>query len=273
MFALSEHLLQQTIAIAQQAGEHLMNFYQRAEVAVEIKSDNTPVTEVDLFLSQFLIEKLTAVSPNIPVLSEEQSDIPLSERAQWARYWLIDPLDGTKQFINRTGNFSILIALMERDANGQPRPILSVIEAPVSGKTYYAMKGFGAYKMEQNRSQRLLPRSFAGQTLRIAVGSHSEKPKVQAILKKFFAEFVILGSSGLKGALVAEGLADCYVRLGNTSEWDTAAAELLLAEMGGKVMNTQFAPLTYNQRESLVNPHFVMVADGQLDWTTIFQFN
>ena len=263
---LTTQLLQDVIHIAQQAGEHLQRFYQHS-VSVQIKADNTPVTEADLFASQFLTEKLTALTPHIPILSEENCNIPLAERQAWASYWLIDPLDGTQQFINRTDQFSVLISLVKNH-----QPVLGVIHAPILGYTYYAMKGFGAYKLQEGKPCKLAFRHIASdRSLRIAVGSAAAAEKVRSILSaNFDYAFHIYGSSGLKSTLVAEGICDCYIRLGRTGEWDTAAAEILLAEMGGVVFDLNYQPLTYNQRESFVNPDFLMGVTRDFSWGNIF---
>lgn len=266
---LSEQLLGSVLAIAERAGQYLQNFYFDA-VEVYTKSDNTPVTEADLFLSQFISQKLTALTPKIPVLSEENCNIPLSIRQKWKRYWLIDPLDGTQQFLDRSGQFSILISLIENN-----RPVLGLIHAPILQRSYYAMKGFGAYRKNANGITKLTQQAIdLSQPLKIALGSRANQSKVRSILaQNLAAEFIICGSSGLKGALVAEGEAHCYVRLGKTGEWDTAACEILLQEMGGTLFDRDFAPLTYNQRETFVNPDFAMVANAKMDWKKIFQFN
>lgn len=262
-------LLEAVIAVSHQAGEHLKCFYARS-VHVRTKSDNTPVTEADLFISRFLTEKLTALTPDIPVLSEENCEMPLELRSKWQEYWLIDPLDGTKHFINRTGQFGILIALIQHN-----RPTLGVIYAPITGITHYAMKDYGAFRLQNGRSVRLRPRRIdPSKPLKIAIGSELAIAKVRSILNENIrAEFVVHGSSGLKCAMVADGQADCYIRLGRTGEWDTAAGELLLEELGGNALDDHYRPLTYNQRETFVNPDFVITADASVDWKTVFQFN
>lgn len=264
---LTSSLLQSVIHIAQQAGEHLRRFYAEP-VNVQVKTDNTPVTEADLFVSGFLTEKLTALLP-LPVLSEEHCQIPLDERRQWARYWLIDPMDGTQHFIDGSGHFAVMIALMEAD-----RPVLGVIHAPVLDCTYYAMQGDGAYKRQAEQIQRLQPRQLdLTQPLTIVVGSAKQVDKVRSILSENFQyRFQIFGSCGLKSALVAEGKADCYVRLGETGEWDTAVGELLLKETQGLVLDRHFQPLRYNQRPHFINPSFFMAADQQIDWQNILKF-
>ena len=269
MLTLNEHLLNQVLLIAYQAGKHLQQFYQK-QVHIQLKEDNTPVTEADLFVSQFLIEKLTALFPNVPVLSEENCHISFEERKNWKEYWLIDPLDGTQQFINRTEQFSVLITLVRKN-----KPVLSVIHAPILSTTYYAMDNFGAFKKQLDQVKKLTKNTINfDRPLQIAVGATTSQEKVRSILPKDFpCEFVVVGSSSLKSGLVAEGAVDCYVRLGQTGEWDTAGAEVLLGETHGAIFDSHFEPLTYNQRETLINPHFVMVGDQSLDWRSIFQFN
>lgn len=273
MLKLTSELLQQTLDIAYLAGEHLTYFYQKtASSAVQIsqKSDNTPVTEVDLFLSQFLIEKLTALTPSIPVLSEENCNIPLAEREQWHQYWLIDPLDGTQQFINRTGYFSVLITLMQNN-----QAVLGIIHAPVLQTTYYAMQHYGAYKKVAQNVQRLLPRTLdLSRPIKVAVGASGAKKKArQTFNDNYQYEFVICGSSGIKSGLVADGSCDCYLRLGKTSEWDTAPAEIILQEMGGAVFDDVYQPLIYNQKNDFGNPNFLMVSNKNSNWQKLFRFN
>ena len=271
MLPLNEHLLNQVLLIAYQAGKHLRRFYQQ-QVEVRIKEDNTPVTEADLFVSRFLTEKLRALFPNVPVLSEENCRIPFAERQYWQEYWLIDPLDGTQQFIDRTDQFAVLMTLVRKN-----KPTLSVIHAPILSTTYYVLKDFGAFKKQGEQVVRLtgeLSKQHRIEPLKIAVGATTSQEKVRALLPPNFpCEFIVFGSSSLKSGLVAEGVADCYVRLGRTGEWDTAGAEVLLAETGGTIFDLHFAPLTYNQRETLINPYFVMVADKSRDWRAVFQFN
>lgn len=269
MQAVDFPLMEQTKAIAFEAGEHLKAFYARS-VAVKMKADRTPVTEADLFISQFLIEKLSALTPNVPILSEENCNIPLEERSNWREYWIIDPLDGTQQFIDRTDQFSIMIGLVQAN-----RPVLGIIHAPILGKTYYALHGKGAFLQEKGQIRPLASGQFSPKnaTLRITKGDSDEMSMAKAVQSPYQPCFFRYGSSSLKAGLVAEGKADCYMRLGDTGEWDTAVAEVLLAEIGGAIFDLNFQPLTYNQRPTFVNPHFVMVADKTANWATIFQFN
>lgn len=270
MQQLTPQLLDSVLAIAQQAGEHLKRFYAQS-VEIQIKADETPVTEADLFVSQFVIDQLQQLTPNIPVLSEESCKIPLAERSKWQEYWIIDPLDGTQQFINRTDQFSVIIALVQKNQS-----MLGVIHAPILDKTYYAIRSQGAFLIENGQLKPLgkickKPQNF--DPLQITIGTSSSQKILQSVKPPYQVEFIQYGSSSLKAGLVAEGKADCYIRLGDTGEWDTAAAEVILAEMGGAIFDTQFHPLSYNQRETLVNPHFVMVNCTQMEWQEIFDFN
>lgn len=265
---LSLTLLESVLDIAYQAGEHLCRFYT-SPLNINLKNDNTPVTEADLFVSAFLTQKLSELSPNIPILSEENCDIPLAERQQWQRYWLVDPLDGTQHFIDRSGHFAVMITLMENN-----RAVLGVIHAPVLNCTYYAMQGFGAYKRQADKNEPLPPRRLdLTKPLKIVLGSERQIEKVQSILNENLQyEFHIFGSCGLKSALVAEGKADCYIRLGETGEWDTAAGEILLNETNGVILDRTFQPLIYNLRSELNNPHFFMATDRQIEWQNILKF-
>lgn len=270
MLTLNQRLLDDICAIAQAAGEHLKAFYARS-VEISIKSDKTPVTEADLFSSQFVIEQLQQLTPDIPILSEESCNIPLEQRQHWQEYWLIDPLDGTQQFIDRTDQFSVVIALVQNNC-----PVLGVIHAPVLGKTYLAMRNHGAVLLEQGERKVLGEHcKFLGKNdrLRVTVGSGKRQKIIDSIAAPYQPDFLQYGSSSLKAGLVAEGKADCYVRLGDTGEWDTAAAEVLLTEVNGCVFDLKFQSLSYNQRPIFVNPHFVMVADKDANWNKIFQFN
>ncbi|WHP47213.1 3'(2'),5'-bisphosphate nucleotidase CysQ [Mannheimia bovis] len=271
MQKLNQQLLDNIIALAKEAGEHLKQFYARS-VEVKIKADDTPVTEADLFISQFLTTRLQQLTPDVPVLSEESCNIPLSERNQWQEYWIIDPLDGTQQFINRTDQFSIVIGLVQKRGE-KNQPVLGVIYAPIVDKLYFAMEASGAFLQEQDKIRPLVKaEQQAEKPLVIAVGSQIHADKVLQAMGGREAQFLQYGSSSLKAGLVAEGQADCYIRFGDTGEWDTAVAEVLLNEVGGSVFDFNFAPLTYNQRETFINPYFVMVKNSLLNWDKIFLF-
>ena len=268
MQPLTDTLLNTVRAIAQEAGEHLKAFYQQS-LSPHLKADNTPVTEADLFLSRFISEKLQALTPNVPILSEEQCDIPLAERRHWQEYWIIDPLDGTQQFLDKTDQFSVVIGLVQAN-----RPVLGVIHAPILNKTYFAKQDGGAFLQENQQIRPLVATSQnLPKILTITVGSTiCEEQVCQFLNEPYQAQFLTYGSSSLKAGLVAEGKADCYIRLGDTGEWDTAVAEVLLGEVGGKIFDFHFQPLTYNQRETWINPNFVMVGANFISEQKVFSF-
>lgn len=270
MQILDQSLLDNVINIAKEAGEHLTQFYTRS-VEIKIKADSTPVTEADLFISQFLTARLQQLTPNVPVLSEENCNIPLSERQHWQEYWIIDPIDGTQQFINKTKQFSIVIGLVQKREN-QNKPVLGIIYAPMLNKLYFAMEANGAFLQENGKIRPLVKTdSNNKKALTITVGNQVHANKAKSVLDKAYqATFLECGSSSLKAGLVAEGKADCYIRFGDTGEWDTAVAEVLLNEMHGTIFDFNFLPLTYNQRENFINPYFVMVADKTVKWDEIF---
>ncbi|AHG78952.1 3'(2'),5'-bisphosphate nucleotidase CysQ [Mannheimia varigena USDA-ARS-USMARC-1388] len=271
MQTLNQQLLDNVVAIAREAGEHLKRFYARS-IAVKIKADDTPVTEADLFISQFLTTRLQQLTPDVPVLSEENCDIAFSERNQWQEYWIIDPLDGTQQFINRTDQFSIVIGLVQQRGK-KNQPVLGVIYAPIVDKLYFAMEASGAFLQENGEIRPLVKvEQQTEKPLVIAIGSQIHADKALQAMGDYEVQFLQYGSSSLKAGLVAEGKADCYIRFGDTGEWDTAVAEVLLNEVGGSVFDFNFAPLTYNQRETFINPYFVMVKNSSLNWDKIFLF-
>ncbi|MCK3654733.1 3'(2'),5'-bisphosphate nucleotidase CysQ [Pasteurellaceae bacterium Macca] len=264
---LTPQLLEDVLDIACQAGEHLKTFYAKS-VEIQIKADKTPVTEADLFISQFVIEQLKQLTPETPIVSEESCKIALAQRENWQAYWIIDPLDGTQQFIDRTDQFSVMIALVVAN-----RPVLGVIHAPILNKTYYAMKAHGAFLRDEEGVRPLHLTPNPSTDLRITIGTSNSQKTRQAVQPPYQVSFLKYGSSSLKAGLVAEGKADCYVRLGDTGEWDTAASEILLAEAGGATFDLHFQPLSYNQRETFINPHFIMVGDRGKDWASIFHFD
>ncbi|EIJ69094.1 3'(2'),5'-bisphosphate nucleotidase CysQ [Pasteurella bettyae] len=264
---ITQQLLNDVLELAKQAGEHSKVFYAK-NLTVQTKSDNTPVTEADLFISQFLTQKLTSITPDIPVLSEENCHIDFNERKQWQAYWLIDPIDGTQQFISHTDQFSVMICLVQNN-----QPMLGVIHAPMLNRTYYAWREHGAFLIENGITKKLPKIQPHNRTqIKIAIGSSNPEKIRQSIKSPYQPEFIVYGSSSLKSGLVAEGIVDCYVRFGNTGEWDTAVADILLHEVDCKIFDLSFQPLTYNQRETLINPYFVM-GNCKLDWQKIFQFN
>ena len=250
------------VAIAHAAGQKIMAVYQAADFAVEYKTDDSPLTAADLASHQHIVAALSALTPQYPVLSEESAgEIPFRERSQWQTYWLVDPLDGTREFVKRNGEFSILIALVHENI-----PILGVVHAPAWGETWFASQGNGAFKQVGEAITPIKARHTA--TLLKIVGSKSHRdPQMPAFLARVGVhDYIVLGSI-LKACLVAEGSADLYPRLGLTSEWDTAAAQIIVEEAGGHFLRTDGQPLRYNTQASLLNPYFFVFGADYHDWS------
>lgn len=259
---LKQQLIQSIIDISHLAGEKIMDVYQQ-DFAIYEKSDESPLTEADLAAHNCIVESLIQVS-DFPILSEESADIPWEKRNTWDTYWLVDPLDGTKEFIKKNGEFTVNIALIKDGV-----PVFGVVYAPVLKQTYVGVLGQGAYKISAGVKTDIYPKARTkGETWKI-VGSRShQSPEIQALLDSLDGEteLVAMGSS-LKLCLVAEGTAHLYPRLGPTCEWDTGAAQAVVEAAGGKVtiiddatnaLKSDAAPLRYNQKESVLNPYFLV---------------
>jgi 3'(2'), 5'-bisphosphate nucleotidase len=255
-------LLPSVTDIARRAGAAVLEVYASGDGAALSKADDSPLTAADLRSHRLIAAALRELTPGIPVLSEEGAAIPYGERAGWRRYWLVDPLDGTREFLSRNGQFTVNIALIEAHA-----PVLGVVQVPVSDTTYQGIPGVGAWRQSGGappESIQVQPR--AADPVRV-VGSRSHRgDSLDAFLRRLGAfELKPIGSS-LKFCLVAEGSADVYPRLGPTSEWDTAAAHAVAAAAGGEVVQLSGEPLRYNDKAQLINPFFLVYADRQRDW-------
>lgn len=264
------HLIPQVINIAREAGQRILEIYQNKDYQAFTKADDTPVTTADLAAHKIIMQQLAELTPNIPILSEEDADISLKKRSQWDRYWLVDPLDGTQEFIARSGDFATVIALIENN-----QPVMGVVYAPVSGVTYFAYQGKGAWKIpEMDDSLRIhtLKHEQPDQPIAIAI---SRRQNINRITEKLSParnyELVPLGSAALKACLVAEGAVDCYIRLGPTGEWDTAATQCIVEEAGGRILSTRLEPLSYNERDTLENPNFIVLGDESIGWDEILK--
>ena len=257
-----EAMLEQVIAIARRAGERIIEIYER-DFDVEQKDDRSPLTEADMAAHRVIVEQLRAIKPELPVLSEESAAVPFEERSTWSRYWLVDPLDGTREFIKRNGEFTVNIALI--DAH---EPVLGVIVVPVTGVCYYASRGHGAFVQRGTAPSRPIQVRALDRAHVVVAGSRSHAGEALiAFLDRLGSHELVSMGSSLKFCLVAEGKADVYARLGPTSEWDTAAAHCIVTEAGGRVTDTAMQPLRYNTKESLLNPYFFASADTQFDWS------
>lgn len=256
-----QNLIYAVIGIAEQASAQILKIYE-SDFAIQRKDDKTPLTEADMAAHNTIVAGLTALKPDWPVLSEESANVDFSVRGKWKRYWLVDPLDGTREFIKRNGEFTVNIALIE---NGQT--ILGVVHVPVTGVCYYAAKGAGAFKTTPGQVPvAIKTRSVDTSKFKVAGSRSHADPHIQSFLQRLGNyELVSMGSS-LKTCLIAEGLCDVYPRFGLTSEWDTAAAQCVLEEAGGLLTDTKLTPLRYNTKDSLLNPHFIAFGDTGFDW-------
>jgi 3'(2'), 5'-bisphosphate nucleotidase len=255
--------------IAVEAGRAILAVYER-DFVTSTKEDGSPLTEADRAAHELIVTRLRALTPDVPVLSEESAAIGYKERARWAQFWLVDPLDGTKEFIKRNGEFTVNIALI-RDGE----PVLGVVHVPVSGATYFACRGEGAFLQVPGRAAQAIHVGFyAGGRARVVASRSHAGDSLRAYLDRLAAaegEFdtVAMGSS-LKLCLVAEGRADVYPRLGPTSEWDTAAAQCVVEVAGGRVTDVHGERLRYN-KTSLLNPWFIVSGAGDYDWTAFVE--
>ena len=263
-----ESLCYQCVDIAREAGEQILSVYQ-TDFDIKHKTDRTPLTLADMKANQLICEKLRVLTPGIPVLSEELEKPPFQQRQLWQRYWLIDPLDGTREFINRNGEFTVNIALIQNH-----KSILGVIHVPVTNTDYYAWHKGGSYRifqrgdMKKISTRQRLPEE--NNTLLIAGSRSHASQRMDLYLKNleqagFDTRIICMGSS-LKFCLLAEGKVDLYPRLGYTAEWDTAAAHCIVEQAGGSVCKADMTPLNYNTKDSLRNPYFFAFADRHINW-------
>lgn len=257
-----KELLDPVIQVAYQAGKVIMEVYD-AGFHVEEKSDHTPVTEADMAANDIIESSLKELTPHLPILTEETKPTPFTQRQTWSRYWLIDPLDGTREFIKRNGEFTVNIALIDGNES-----VMGVVYAPVIGVLYYAAKGQGAYKQEStNEPKPIHVREKCSDKTVVACGRSHPTKEIKTFLGNLGDCEIIRVGSALKSCLVAEGKADLYARLGPTSEWDTAAAQCVVEEAGGVITDTTMKRLCYNTKDDLLNPHFFVAGDCSVNWS------
>ena len=253
-------LLDDALALAQRAGRAILEVYE-SDFAVTHKDDASPLTQADLAAHRLILDALADLEPRLPCLSEEAADIPYATRRSWDRYWLVDPLDGTREFVKRNGEFTVNIALVE-----DHRPVLGAIHAPVLGLTYGAARGVGAFRLDATGRVRIRTRPLPAQPTFVVSRSHKDAA-LESILARAPRHDAIGRGSSLKFCLVADGTADFYPRLGPTSEWDTAAGQCLVEQAGGAVWRLpELTPLSCNAQDSVLNPSFAVVGDPNYDW-------
>jgi len=249
--------IQKINSIAQKAGDEIMKIYQQ-DFKVDYKADNSPLTKADIKSNEIITESLKDLYPEIPILSEENKEVPYNIRKYWEYFWLVDPLDGTKEFVKKNGEFTVNIALIHKDT-----PVLGVIYAPVLEILYYAQKDQGTFKQEKNKKPQRLPiyKHAKDDALKVIVSkSHYNQETKEFVnnLKRQYEkiEFINIGSS-LKLCLIAEGKADIYPRLAPTMEWDTAAGQAIVEESKGRITKYKTEEFIRYNKQNLLNPYFV----------------
>ncbi|MFP2769003.1 3'(2'),5'-bisphosphate nucleotidase CysQ [Oceanisphaera sp. KMM 10153] len=255
-------------AAARESGSLILSMYNSGQYQAENKDDDSPVTSADLAAHEYLRQALRELA-DIPVLSEEGTEVALAERSRWPRYWLVDPLDGTQEFIAGSGDFSTMVALIE-----DGKPVLGVVYGPVNDLMYYAVRGQGAFKEAGGETRRIEARHHDPAEpltrLRITISRRQNVDWVRSRLTPTLDyQLVPLGSSSLKSCLVAEGGADLYMRIGPTGEWDTGATQCIVEEAGGRLLDLNLEQLSYNRRDSMINPNFITLGDEGLPWPQI----
>ena len=246
--------------LAKAAGDAILEVYA-TDFDVQNKEDESPLTQADMASHRIIDAGLKALTPDIPVISEESGLASFEERSSWQTYWLIDPLDGTKEFVNRNGEFTVNIALIRDN-----RPVFGVVHVPVKEMTYIGCEGHGAELRDKDGSRKIEV-AASSQSPVMVVGSRSHRGSSLDAFLANLGEFEMLPmGSSLKFCKVAEGAADIYPRLGPTSEWDTGAAQAVVEQAGGQVLELDGNPLSYNKKEDILNPYFLVIGPKDHDW-------
>jgi 3'(2'), 5'-bisphosphate nucleotidase len=258
-------LLDEVAAIAREAGREILEVYESGATAARAKADESPLTAADLRAHDLILRRLAALTPDVPMLSEEGAATPYAERSRWQRYWLVDPLDGTREFLARNGQFTVNIALIEHH-----EPVLGVVHVPVTDTRYGATSAAGAWRRSGDAPAEAIRVAASAATPVRVVGSRSHRgDSLDGFLQRLGSHVLLAMGSSLKFCLIAEGAADIYPRLGPTSEWDTAAAHAIVLAAGGAVCRLDGAPLRYNTRAELLNPFFVAFGPSDRDWLAL----
>jgi len=254
------------LELVERAGDAIMAIYEH-HIEVQTKEDDSPLTKADLASHRLLTEGLRRITPELPVLSEEGAAQSYAERRGWQRYWLIDPLDGTKEFINRNGEFTVNVALIEGN-----RAVFGIVGVPAQGVVYWGdVKARTAWRRQGETTTRIQSKPFRkGEPLVVVASRSHGGERLEQYLTTLASEYgkvdrTPVGSS-LKLCILAEGRADLYPRLGPTSEWDIAAAHAVLEAAGGDLWTVSGDPLSYNAKDSVLNPEFIAVGDGGFGW-------
>ena len=254
-------LTQATVAIARRAGQAILHIYE-SDFSVETKADDSPLTAADRAAHELICKELREITPDIPIWSEESATISFNTRSLWSEFWLVDPLDGTKEFIKRNGEFTVNIALIRDN-----EPVLGVVHVPVHDRDYYGFEGGGSFLAEKDGYPAPISVRKPAAAPRRVVGSRSHRgSSLESYLANLGEHIMVPMGSSLKLCLVAAGDADVYPRLGPTSEWDTAAAQAVVENAGGKVVDLDGKRLMYNTKADPLNPFFIVYGDDAVDW-------
>ena len=260
-------LLARVADIARRAAQEILAVYNSGEFAPSVKADSSPLTAADLRAHRLIVESLRTLTPDLPVLSEESVASAFAERRRWGRYWLVDPLDGTREFLARNGQFTVNIALIDAHA-----PALGVVHVPVTDTGYLGLPGSGAWRQDAGGECREIRVSSRSASPVRVVGSRSHAgDSLTAFLERIGPHELVPVGSALKLCMIAEGTADVYPRLGPTSEWDTAAAHAVVMAAGGVVSGLDGVALAYNTRAELRNPFFVAYGPRDRDWVALLR--
>ncbi|MBT8089913.1 MAG: 3'(2'),5'-bisphosphate nucleotidase CysQ [Gammaproteobacteria bacterium] len=259
-----ESFIEPVVALAEDAGRAILEVYS-TDFEVQSKADKSPLTQADLASNHRIVAGLRHLTPDLPIISEESGLPDFEERRQWDRYWLIDPLDGTKEFVNRNGEFTVNVALVDNK-----RPVFGVVHVPVQNRTYVGCEGVGAELRDAGKAPRLIRVAARSRKPVRVVGSRSHRgASLDAYLAALGPHDMVPMGSSLKFCIVAEGGADLYPRLGPTSEWDTAAAQAVVEQAGGKVVTLDGKSMAYNAKANILNPHFFVIGASDRDWLAL----
>lgn len=265
IFDLNKRGLAEIVRLAKRAGEAILSVYRQQDFAISYKADRSPLTQADLAAHHLIADALKKRWPGLPVLTEESTTVPYRLRREWESYWLVDPLDGTKEFVKRSDEFTVNIALIRCGV-----AVMGVVYAPAFDISYYAAEGMGAFKQRgDGEAAPIAVSDYRGRRLKIALGRSHIASALSTFLEKLPPHELIRMGSSLKLCLVAEGAADLYPRLGRTMEWDTAAAHAIVNEAGGSVTNSHGKPLLYNKAD-LANPDFFVRGNPPMSLKGLF---
>jgi 3'(2'), 5'-bisphosphate nucleotidase len=257
-------LIDPVVALAEEAGRAILKVYA-SDFEVQSKDDDSPLTQADLAAHHCIVAGLEALTPGMPIISEESGLPEFEVRSQWERYWLIDPLDGTREFVNRNGEFTVNIALIDNQ-----KPVFGVVHVPIQETTYLGCEGYGAERRNADGSRESIKVSDTSASPVRIVGSRSHRgASLDAYLENLGDYDMIPMGSSLKFCVIAEGGADLYPRLGLTSEWDTAAAQAVVEQAGGSVVTLDGKPMKYNAKANILNAWFFVIGAADRDWLAL----